>query len=221
MRKRFIIPFIFFVISVVIIDACSYSNRATKRLLKASASTQFDMVIVPGVPFEHFTWSRTMKGRVYWAKYLYDKGIAKNLMFSGSSVATPYYEATIMALYAEAIGIPREHIFTETRAEHSTENIYYSYRKAKKLGFHKIAIASDPFQTKLLGRFTRKKVSPDIALLPFVIDTMRVLEATMTNPTIDYKQAFNKDFVVLNKREGFWKRLRGTRGLNMDTAAYR
>jgi uncharacterized SAM-binding protein YcdF (DUF218 family) len=30
-----------------------------------------------------------------------------------------------------SIGIPRENIFTETKAEHSTENIYYSYKKAQ------------------------------------------------------------------------------------------
>jgi hypothetical protein len=69
---------------------------------------------------------------------------------------TPYYEGIIMQLYAIAIGIPGEHIFNETRAEHSTENIYYSYIKCKELGFDKIALASDPFQTKSLRRFTHK-----------------------------------------------------------------
>ena len=55
-------------------------------------------------------------------------GMAKNVMFSGSAVYTPYYESKIMALYAEAIGIPKERIYIETEAEHSTENIFYSYR---------------------------------------------------------------------------------------------
>lgn len=162
-----------------------------------------------------------MKGRVYWSKYLYDKGVAKNIMYSGSSVNSPYYEGSIMALYAEAIGIPKKNIFTETRAEHSTENVYYSYRKAKKLGFSKIALASDPFQTRMLRRFTQEKVSSEVALIPMVIDTIKAIESEMTDPVIDFKQAFNKDFIPLVKRESFWKRLRGTRGLNLDTTAYR
>ena len=101
-----------------------------------------------------------MVWRVYWAKFLFDKGIAKNIMFSGSSVYSPYYESIIMSMYAEAIGIPKENIFIETKAEHTTENVYYSYKKALELGFKNIAVASDPFQTKMVSRFTRKKSKP-------------------------------------------------------------
>jgi uncharacterized SAM-binding protein YcdF (DUF218 family) len=205
----------------VIISACSYSSRASKQLLKDAVSKKYDLIIVPGVPFENEKWSRTMKGRIYWSKYLYDIGVAKNVMYSGSSVYSPYYEGLIMAQYAEAIGIPKRNIFTEIKAEHSTENIYYSYWKAKKLGFSKIALASDPFQTRMLRRFVRKKVSSEVKLIPMVIDTIQAMEPDMSDPVIDFKQAYNKDFIPLAKRENFWKRLRGTRGLNLDTTAYR
>ena len=164
------------------ISSCSFSGKATKRLLAASASKSYDMVVVPGVPLENGKWSRTMKGRIYWSKYLYDHGIAKNIMYSGASVYSPYYEGTVMALYAEAIGIPKEHIFTEIKAEHSTENIYYSYKKAQKLGFKTVALASDPFQTKTLQRFARKKVSADIALIPMVMDTLKMMNPQVTDP---------------------------------------
>ena len=142
-------------------------------------------------------------------------------MYSGSSVYTPYYEAEVMSLYAQAIGIPKEHIFTETRAEHSTENIFYSYRKAKILGFNTIALASDPFQTKLLKRYIRKKVAKNVALIPFVIDTLKKMEPSMVNPVIDFQLAYNNEFVSITERESFWKRLRGTRGRNVDTTAYK
>lgn len=108
-----------------------------------------------------------MKGRVYWAKYLYDKGITRNILFSGSSVYSPYYEGKIMALYAAALGIPKEHIFTETRAEHSTENAYYGYKRALQLGFTHIALASDPFQSKLLKGFIRRKVDRNMMVIPW------------------------------------------------------
>jgi uncharacterized SAM-binding protein YcdF (DUF218 family) len=162
-----------------------------------------------------------MKGRIYWAKHLYDRGIAKNIMFSGSAVYSPYYEAEIMALYGEAIGIPKEHIFTETRAEHSTENIYYSYQKARKAGYKKIALASDPFQTKMLRRFIRRKVDRQVMLIPFVIDTMKVIETTMKDPEIAFDKAHHSEFRSLKKREGFWKRLTGTLGWRIDREIYK
>ena len=203
------------------LNSCSYSSKACKRLLQESMNRSYDIVVVPGVPLENGKWSPTMKTRIYWSKYLYDKGIAKNIMYSGSAVYTPYVEGKVMALYAEAIGIPKENVFSETKAEHSVENIYYSYKKAKKLGFNRIALASDPFQTKSLRSFTRRKVSREVQMIPAVIDTLKAMEPKMIDPVIDYQQTFVKDFVALPVREGFWKRLRGTSGLDIDTAAYR
>lgn len=205
---------------LAILPSCSFSTRTAKKLLDKASAETYDLIVVPGVPFENGNWNRVMKGRVYWSKYLYDRGIAKNIMYSGAAVYSPYVEAEIMALYAQALGIPTEHIFTETTAEHSTENIFYSYQKAKQLGFQKIALASDPFQTKLLQRFVRKRVSPEIALIPFVMDTLQALEPTMIDPVIDYEQAFVKDFVSLLERENFWQRWKGTQGKNINESAY-
>ena len=200
---------------VVFLNSCIYSQKTVKRLLTESESKVYDVVIVPGIPLEDGKWSRTMKGRVYWAKYLYDRGITKNIMFSGSAVYTPYYEGIAMSLYAIALGIPAEHVFYETAAEHSVENVYYCYVKATAMGFNKIALASDPFQTKNLSKFTRKRISPDVAMLPFVTDTLKMLEPNMLDPVIDIEKAFKKDFISIKEREGFFKRLKGTMGRNI------
>lgn len=202
------------------LSSCSFSGKACKRLYNAASTQQFDVVIVPGAPFKNNKWDRVVKGRVYWAKFLFDKGIAKNVMFSGSSVYSPYTESVIMSLYAEAIGIPKENIFTETKAEHTTENVYYSYKKALLLGFKKIAVASDPFQTKIVRKFTRKKVSADIKMIPFVMDTLKEIEPKMIDPAIDFQQAFNPNFISILKREGLLKRLKGTLGKNINKNAY-
>ena len=209
------------IISVTVLSACAFSAKSSKRLLNDSKQDQYDVIIVPGVPFQDGKWDRTMKARVYWSKYLYDKGIAKNIIYSGSSVYTPYYEGEIMALYAEAIGIPRKHIYTEIKAEHSTENIYYSYQRARQLGFKKIALASDPFQTKMLTQYTFSKVSPEVAFLPIVFDTLKAMEPQMSDPDINYQKAYNKDFVSITKRQNFWERFQGTLGNKVDTTAYR
>ncbi|HEY4154109.1 MAG TPA: YdcF family protein, partial [Puia sp.] len=130
------LPYIFY--PVLTLLSCSYSSKATKKLYQQALDKQpYDAIIVPGVPFEIGQWSRVMKGRIYWSKFLFDRGITRNIIYSGSAVYTPYIEADIMAGYAIALGIPKEHVFRETHAEHSTENVYYSYKLARSLGFKK------------------------------------------------------------------------------------
>lgn len=211
----------FLLLCLLGLSACSFTNKSALRLLKkAGAGPPYDIIVVPGVPFEDSTWSQVMKIRILWSKYLYDRGIARNVMYSGSAVYTPYYEAHIMGLYGEALGIPKDRIFVETKAEHSTENIYYGFKKAQKLGFKRIALASDPFQTKMLRSFTRKKVSREVGMIPMVFDTVRVMEQGLVAPAIDFRQAFKPDFIALPERESFWQRFRGTQGKNLDARAY-
>ncbi len=221
LNQRCRIPALIWAGFIFCLYSCSYTGKATRKLLQeAEKSGPYDIIIVPGYPFENGEWSRIIKGRIYWSKYLYDKGIARNIMYSGGAVHTPYQEAEIMAMYARALGIPAEHIYTEIKAEHSTENIYYGYKLALKQGFQKVALASDPFQSRMLRSYTRKRVSKNIAVIPMVTDTLRALEPTMTDPVIDFEKAYDRNFIPLKKRESFWKRLRGTIKGNIDPAAY-
>lgn len=202
---------------ILTLISCSFSSKATKKLYQQALEKKpYDVIIVPGVPFQNGLWDRVMKGRVYWSKYLFDRGITRNIIYSGSDVYTPYVEGEIMALYAVALGIPKAHVFSETRAEHSTGNVYYSYKLALNLGFKKIALASDPFQTRMLRKFTREKVSASIDLIPMVEDYLPAKEVEMKDPVINPESAYQENFISLKKREGFWKRLRGTLGKNID-----
>jgi uncharacterized SAM-binding protein YcdF (DUF218 family) len=200
--------------------SCAFSKRTCLNLLEDAKETKYDIVIVPGVPFENGKWSFVMKGRVYWSKYLYDNGITENVIYSGAAVYTPYIEAEIMAMYASGLGIPEENIFTETLAEHSTENVFYSYKKARKLGFQKIALATDPFQAKMLKRFAKKIVSPDVGIIPIVSDILNAMEKDMIDPEIEYGKAFRTDFTPLPERKNMRERFRGTRGQNINRNAY-
>ena len=222
MRKKKKSSILFFTVlgSVLLLQACSFSAKTTQRYLNKANTESYEMIAVPGVPFTETGWDSTMKARVYWSKYLYDKGIAKNIMYSGSSVYSPYYEGEIMAMYAIAIGIPAAHVYTETKAEHSTENLYYVYLKAKTLGFTHIALATDPFQAKQLKRFASVKINKHVGIIPIVFDTLRAIQPFMINPKINYTKALNKDFIPLKSRESFWKRLKGTMGKNINYNAY-
>lgn len=209
------------VVFTAMLAGCSYAPHTTKSLLKkARRNGPYDLVVVPGVPLENGQWSRTMKFRIYWAKYLYDQGIVKNFMFSGSAVSTPYTEAEVMSIYAVALGIPAEVIHLETKAEHSTENIFYGYKKARSLGFKSIALASDPYQAYLLRKFTKEKVDPSIAIIPMDRAIMRKMESSFWEPEIDFESIRLTDFTPLSERQSYAERRRGTRGLRIDETAY-
>lgn len=216
--------FLFYPLITIIaisLASCSYSAKATRRYLQAARErAPFDAIVVPGVPFKDGNWDYIMKGRVYWSKYLYEQGLARNIIYSGSAVYSPYYEGKIMALYAKALGIPEEHIFSEIKAEHSTENAYYGFKMARQLGFEKVALASDPFQSKLLRRYIKRKVDKEMPVIPMVVDTLKAMESQMFDPQIPYEEAFNPDFISIIKRDSWWRRMRGTIRGNLDTTAY-
>ena len=189
----------------------SYRERPTRLYREVvSQELQFDAGIVPGIGFKDGQWDSVMKGRVLWAEFLYRKGIIRNLIFSGGAVYTPYYEAKIMGLYALKLGVPEEHIFYETQAEHSTENIYYSYELARKQGFKSIALVTDPFQSSLTKGFTRRRFATKIQHIPFMVDTLKKLNEREV--TIDPSSAFEPAFQSITEREGWLKRFRGTLG---------
>jgi len=198
------------------LSSCVYFQSTCKDIFhEAEKGQPYDAVIIPGVPFDSLqgSWSPIMKIRVYWSYILYKKGIAKNIIYSGSAVYTPYVEARIMAMYAEQLGIPKEFIHTETNAEHSTENVYYSYYLGKRKGFMRMAVASDPFQSKMLHSFARQE-DLDLDVLPMVFDSVETMPLD-AKIIIDPMNAHIKDFCSIEKREKFWKRFRGTLGKNL------
>ena len=183
----------------------------TKLFEENHARAPFDAIIVPGVPFDT-AWDRTMRGRVLWSYYLYEQGIAKNIIYSGSAVYTPYVESMIMAEYGKGLGIPDAHIFTETNAEHSTENLSYSVALAQEQGFKNIALATDPYQSAMLKSYNRK-LPVQVSFMPFISDTLDYYYKEV-EVSIDPDGAYVEDFTSLPDREGFFKRLKGTMGLN-------
>ena len=198
-----------FLALALLMTHCSFSHYAKKSYEKAVVEKPFDVIIVPGVPYEKENTTSVMKMRIFWAKHLYDSGFTKNIIFSGSAVYSPYVESIAMKIIADSLGIPSNHTFSETSAEHSTENVYYSWKMAKELGFQKIALATDPFQSRLLRSFT-KKYCPGVKAIPVVFDRLQVDDKPL--PEIDATTAFRTDFVSIKERESFWQRLSGTLG---------
>lgn len=200
----------------LLFSCCSLFVPSASKLYKRAVKKhpQYDAIIVPGVPFNEPEWDKPMLMRVIWAVHLFKSGIAKNIIMSGSAVYTPYVEAKIMKQYAVALGVPEEHIYIEAKAEHSTENVWYGFLLAKKLGFKTIALCSDPFQTRLLHRFGKKRTK-GLEFLPTIFDKLKTLPHE--TPSIEYKHLkLDSGFIPLPQRESKWKRFRGTQGKNIN-----
>lgn len=202
------------IVFVFFLSSCFIFRPTPQKLLKhAIRNEPYDVIIVPGSPYDGTQWSSVMKGRVIWANYLIKKGIAKNVIFSGGAVYTPYVEAKVMALFGETIGIPKEKIFTEVMAQHGTENIYNSYWMAKNMGFTKIAFASDPVQSTLLMGFSKRRFKMKIDHIPFIIDSLATMDDIY--PVINADSAKVQNFISIVETQTFWHRFRGTRGKNI------
>lgn len=213
MKYRILVLFTLF-------SACVSVKRGPEFALKQAQkhNVTFDAIVVPGVPFENGNWDSVMKARVLWSYVLYKNSITKNVIYSGGAVYSPYYEAKIMGLYAQKLGIPKEHIYYDTLARHSTENAYYSYLLAKQLGFKTVALATDPFQSALLKRFTISRFSTTMYHLPFVMDSVKAY--SNLSPVIDPSSARKNDFVSIMDTESGFKRIKGTMGKDIDWKQY-
>jgi uncharacterized SAM-binding protein YcdF (DUF218 family) len=174
---------------------------------------QYDAIIVPGVPYDANNWSVFLKWRIHWSAFLYKQGVAKNIIYSGSAVHTAYTEASIMKKFGEKLGISSSNIFIEHQAEHSSENLYYSYIMAKEKGFKRLALATDPFQSDMLDDFI-EEYNLDIDLIPIVYSIADTIN--MIQPAIDFESEFIENFTPLSDRENLSERMSGTRGEKID-----
>ena len=197
------------------LGSCMLFQPSASKLSRRALSEHpyYDAVIVPGVPFFGPHWDMTMQMRVSWAVHLYKKGVAKKLIMSGGSVYSPYVEGQIMKLYAVSLGVPEEDIIIESKAQHSTENVWYSYKLGKSLGFQTIALSTDPFQTRMVYRFGKKRLK-ELRYLPVLFDTLKTLPRL--DPEIKYEAYKIDSFIPITETQSFWYRFRGTMGKHID-----
>lgn len=108
-----------------------------------TAATRFDAIIVPGCPSEDDgSLSPCQMSRAAWAAILWQRGLAGAFITSGAAVHSRYVEADAIAAGMAALGVPAERIFVEPEALHTDENMYYSLRIARAIGWRSLAVAS-------------------------------------------------------------------------------
>lgn len=184
---------------VFTITSCTLETRVSRADKRYMKRAPYDAIIVPGYPYVTAEYPYgternkiLINVRLYYAKELYDKDIAKNIIFSGAAAHTPFIEGKIMQEMAIALGIPAEHTFAEVKAEHSNQNAMYGRRLAKQLGFKKIAVATDPFQFSYLSQLMHI-FTPGLPILSFHPDEM--VKYIKPLPSVDSSSAYVHDFV--------------------------
>jgi len=192
------------IVFLALLSACNFKSMVNSMYTKYIVRAPYDVIIVPGIGFDTATQQTNgFNARVVWAKTLFDRGIAKNIIFSGAACYSPYVEGKVMKMIAEKIGVPSQNIFCEVQAQHGKENVYYSLLMAHKLGFKKVALATDPYQALYLKTFVEKNM-PDMGILPIAMDSLKYFSPAV--PPVDLSSALVKDFVPLSKRQSFWSR---------------
>ena len=200
-----------FMLCIACFSSCFFLRPSQNReLKKADQIKPIDVVIIPGLPLYHGQWDTLLKARIIWSDYLYKRGIVSNIIYSGNAVYTQWREGPSMALYAKQLGIKNEHIFIDTIAEHSTENLFYGYQLAKEKGFKTIAVATDPFQCSLLSKYAKKHFKEPIYFIPIIYDSIR--NEMKIKLQIDTTLNKKSNFIPLEERQDYKERMNGTRG---------
>lgn len=199
MKAIRIIAVVLLVLVITVLTVSYFFKHHIRYLYSQNAkSAPYDVVIIPGLPYDAPVPNGLFKARMLWSKSLFDKGMVKNIIYSGSAVHTPYVEGEVMKAISARMSIPSQHTFAETRALHSTENIDYGLQLADSLGFKKVAVATDPFQTFFLERHVKKNHLP-VALLPFDLDSFKAYEHLFL-PFYDARGVQIPNFVPLKER---------------------
>lgn len=180
--------------------AVRFDSFNTDIYQQAIAKSTYDVIIIPGSPYDSVEQNQMFRARMLWAKSLYERGIARNIIYSGSAVHTPYVEGLVMKIMSDSLGIPSANTYAEVRALHTDENIHYGVPMAKQLGFVTIGVATDPFQSFFLSREVSKWYK-DITLIPMPMDTFRMFSDVKVLPKINPEAAMINHFVPLNERD--------------------
>jgi len=210
MEKSPLVSRFLMLVCVASLSSCALQQNV---VLQTVPATKFDAIIVPGFPFddEEGQMNTFQRMRLFWAYHLYSTGVTERIIVSGGAVHTPYVEAEIFAHFLCELGVNPKHIIIENKAEHSTENVFYSLEMARNLGFTNVAVATDPMQTMML-RFLLRKIELPVHYVPTDIKLIAQLYWRQFGMSIDGSGAFVDNFVPLKMREKRKERMRGTKG---------
>ncbi|MEI6312105.1 MAG: YdcF family protein [Bacteroidota bacterium] len=210
------VKFLISLLIVILLSSCIVNKIAYRQEHIVTKNEVFDVVIVPGFPYFENSNNEVLKMRILWANQLYLSGKTKHIVFTGSAVSTHYNEAMVMKKIAVELGIPDSVIYTEKKAEHSTENIYFAMQVCEQHNFTKVALATDIAQTSFLKKYI-DTYFPYIARLP--INYSRI-DMRKDISIVNVEECKVENFVSLKNRKTKEQIALASKGNNIDTTGY-
>src|SRR5690554_4756269 len=100
MKKRIDWRLLLFIPCLIFCGGCISMKKKPGKIYQQVIQNEkvYDVVVIPGYPYEGEEWTDLMRWRVLWSYYLFQEGIVKNIIYSGAAVYTPYCESKIMGL---------------------------------------------------------------------------------------------------------------------------
>lgn len=104
-----------------------------------------DVIIVLGAAAYDKRPSPVLEERIRHGINLYDRGLAKYLLFTGGyGKGAPYSESQVSRRYALQHGVPQQAILIESTSRTTRENLQQAAKLMQKNDLHRAIIVSDP-----------------------------------------------------------------------------
>lgn len=133
-------PVVLLALTLTLLSACHAARSGVQREPLRAA-------LVPGCPaHSDGSLSSCNWRRAAWATSLYRRGRVDRILFSGGPASNRVPEALAMKAGAVALGVPAEHIYTETQSRHTDENAAFSVPIAHHFGVDLVLAAGHGLQ---------------------------------------------------------------------------
>ena len=110
-----------------------------------TSATHFDTIIVLGNPAQlDGQPSPEARERVLEAVREYKAGVAPSIIMTGGAAHNRYIEGHVMVAYAIGQGVPASALLSESHAQNTIQNIYYSAQIMQQRGWHTAEVISSP-----------------------------------------------------------------------------
>ncbi|MGB0403309.1 MAG: YdcF family protein [Salibacteraceae bacterium] len=180
-------------ISIYTLNGCMTLNPSP-TIIKSFRQGPYDAIFVPGCPYMKPEYESLLVSRVYWSKYIWEQGMTDRILYSGAAVYTPFVESKIMREIAICAGVDSNIIRIETKAQHSSENLFYCHQMAIDSGWKNVALATDVFQMSVLQKYI-DAMDYDIKLLPLDFGQLGMTEKF--DISIDPRKAYVENFIPI------------------------
>jgi len=140
---------LFFIIGLLIWSVLVYNSYKIYSYSFEYSEAKSDVIIVLGTSIKDGEPSTVFKERINHGIYLYNKGVAEKILFTGGlGKGQSQTESEVAKTYALKNGIPNAAIITEEKSTSTYENFKESKHIMDSLGLKTALIVSDPFHIK-------------------------------------------------------------------------